>query len=766
MKKIFLNLLLGTALLCNTVPAFAQNNANAKSELSIPSTNGSVAMSLKKYDIKQNEAVNSLNQWLGLSDNYSFEQVSETQDKMGFIQIKFQQLFKNVPLKDGMVILHFKNGIATSINGRLSNVDEKTNVTPVLSRDEALQSAQEQLTVKKLLNTYPIELSLLNNQELGGSALAWKVRIDGKNAKNTLVMANVFIDAVTGKAIQVISLIAHADVTATGETLYSGTQTITTDSYTEGYRLRDNARKIETYDVGGVPQTSNWSSNILFDTAYDLANATTTWGTIPTLMSMKLQATSPSLLSTANPGILLSFISENSFSSIDDGLPLSFNIFYSLLTQANLPLTTPGLYLPLPKPTYEAGYLKLGMNGMDIIDSAYFTITDKSIGIHPWSDPLGNAGTYTMELAKNPALDAHWGMEKTHDFYLQELNRDSYDDNGSVLRNYMNGMLLMSFTQTNAAALPDPYNSMVYGLGDGVIMGPVVGLDVMGHEFTHLVTGNTANLDYEGESGALNESFSDIFGTCIEFFTKGAQANWTIGEDVILGSNPGFFRSMSNPKATASANNPNFPPQPDTYKKQYWQSTTNPNDGNDNGGVHTNSGIGNKWFYLLTEGGTGTNDNSYVYNVTGIGIEKSQQIAYRTLTAYLTPNAQYIDAYHASLQATEDLYGDTSVAYTSVKDAWIAVGVADSLPLNVQTANPLKEKLAVYPNPTNGHFTINNTSDQVFTADLVSILGVNIQKIEIKRGTNSVNIAALSKGVYFLNIHTPAGIISQKVVLK
>lgn len=208
---------------------------------------------------------------------------------------------------------------------------------------------------------------------------------------------------------------------------------------------------------------------------------------------------------------------------------------------------------------------------------------------------------------------------------------------------------------------------MVYGLGDGVSMKPVVGLDVEGHEFTHLVINNNGNggLTYQKESGALNESFADIFGTCIEFYS-GVNTDWNIGEDIMV-SAP-YLRSMSNP---------NGGQQPDTYGGTYWKNPNcgTPDETNDKCGVHSNSGVQNFWFYLLCQGGSGTNDLGNTYSVPGIGITQARQIAYRNLTTYLTPNATYMDAYNGSLQAAQDLYGSTSSQYNSVRAAWYAVGI-------------------------------------------------------------------------------------------
>ena len=119
--------------------------------------------------------------------------------------------------------------------------------------------------------------------------------------------------------------------------------------------------------------------------------------------------------------------------------------------------------------------------------------------------------------------------------------------------------------------------------------------------------------------------------------------------------------------------NPNAYQQPDTYKGTYWYTGTS-----DNGGVHTNSGVLNYWFYLLAHGGSGTNDKGTSFNVTGIGIDKAAAIAYKTLTTYFIPSSQYGDARRLSVKAAQDLYGVGSTEATQTTNAWVAVGVAEA----------------------------------------------------------------------------------------
>jgi hypothetical protein len=209
---------------------------------------------------------------------------------------------------------------------------------------------------------------------------------------------------------------------------------------------------------------------------------------------------------------------------------------------------------------------------------------------------------------------------------------------------------------------------MTYGDGNASI-DPLTSIDIAAHEIGHAVCTNTANLTYSYEPGALNESYSDIWGACVEFFADPTKSTWELGEDVNF-----IIRSLSNPNAHN---------QPDTYLGTYWYTGSG-----DNGGVHTNSGVNNFWFYLLSQGGSGTNDNSDYYSVTGIGISKAAKIAYRTENVYLSASSNYNDAKNYSIQAAADLYGVGSVEWNNVKAAWCAVGVGVCCPTDLTiTAN-------------------------------------------------------------------------------
>ncbi len=264
------------------------------------------------------------------------------------------------------------------------------------------------------------------------------------------------------------------------------------------------------------------------------------------------------------------------------------------------------------------------------------------------------------------ANNAHWASEMTYDYFLQVHNRNSYNGNGIGLFSYVHwGNAISNAMWTGSA--------MVYGDGGGTT-GPFTTAEICGHEISHAVTQYTADLVYENEPGALNESFSDMFGSMVNLFATDT-LNWLIGSQT--GS---AFRNMINPKQYQN---------PDTYKGQYWVTGTE-----DNGGVHTNSGVANYWFALIVQGDTGTNDKGYKYNISPIGSQKSEKIAYRALSTYLTPNSKYIDCYNATILAANDLYGECSVESKTVADAWVAVGVGRPF-----------DTLAVYTNGITGPIT-------------------------------------------------------------
>jgi Zn-dependent metalloprotease len=255
------------------------------------------------------------------------------------------------------------------------------------------------------------------------------------------------------------------------------------------------------------------------------------------------------------------------------------------------------------------------------------------------------------------ALDAHWGAEMTYDYYLNIHGRNSIDNNGYRLDSYVHYFMNVENAFWDGSRI-------VYGDGfSNTNTTPFTSMDVVAHEITHGLTSFTSDLIYQAESGALNESFSDIFGVTIDYASRPTSANWIVGEEI----NGIGYRDMENP---------NIFNNPDTYLGDFWHPIGW--GGSDNDGVHTNVGVQNFWYVLLTEGGAGVNDIGNSYSVSGLGLDKAAQIAYRNLTIYLTPSSEYQDARFYSIISSVDLYGDCSPEVESVTNAWYAVGVGDA----------------------------------------------------------------------------------------
>ncbi|KAA5534228.1 M4 family metallopeptidase [Paenimyroides baculatum] len=380
-----------------------------------------------------------------------------------------------------------------------------------------------------------------------------------------------------------------------------------------------------------------------------------------------------------------------------------------------------------------------------------------------FSEYTNSSPNYTSTNIR-PAVEVHWGMIQTYDYYKNIHNRASFDDNNHDINNYYNAGSFLG-THDNAAAFDavfgnDVYNGMFYGRGSSM-MHPVVALDVAGHEFTHMVVSRNGNggLDYQGESGALNESFADIFGTAIEFYVND-NPNWTIGEGIFKSNiNYNYFRSMSDPNTTPAFLAPN---QSDTYEGNYWANTSSSFD---NGGVHINSGVGNHWFYLLSVGGMGINDLNNNYYVNPITIQKAEKIAYKALTTGLTPTATYLDAYNATIAAAITLYGANSNEWEQVVNAWYAVGIGDA-PASTKNYE-MQSKLKVYPNPTTGNeVTIESELDAATAVEMYDLAGRKVLAPTLLQNRTTINVAGYKTGMYILKFKSNQGEYSHKLMIK
>ena len=346
----------------------------------------------------------------------------------------------------------------------------------------------------------------------------------------------------------------------------------------------------------------------------------------------------------------------------------------------------------------------------DTRGNGIFTYDMKNGTNYSSAEIFSETDDFINETNNQAGVSAHFGAAATYDYFMNHFSRNSYDGNGAAIRSYVH------YSSGYFNAFWDG-SRMTYGDGDGVNTTALTTMDVIGHEITHAVTEHSAGLIYQNESGALNESFSDIFGQSIEFEAFPATASWNLADQAYT-NGTSMIRSMNNPHSQGD---------PHTYNGTNWYTGSG-----DNGGVHTNSGVQNFWYYLLVDGGTGSNDHGYSYNVTGIGLTDAAAIAYRNLTVYLTQNSTYIDARSGAEQSAIDLFGEGSQQHISTVEAWNAVGVPSAEPAisvshtsidleDVPVGGTESSQLAII-NTGNGILNINNITidNELFSVDTTS----------------------------------------------
>ena len=365
--------------------------------------------------------------------------------------------------------------------------------------------------------------------------------------------------------------------------------------------------------------------------------------------------------------------------------------------------------IPVEGATLEINIVDEEGEDLPVLLRAFF-VPDASGVTHIDAD--GIKATITYEKGGSPLVDAHWGMMRVYDFYKNVFGRDSYDDKGATIYNIIytpgyssgkDGMdfddpmprLLYNMAQCSAEARSDWYPPvMIYGMGGQILdletgmPGPYirafVELSIMCHEFTHIVTKNTAQLSSSipSEGGAINESFSDIMAVSLvknDTYGVGSQSPWIVGgQGLIIGKDN--MRNLENPKISGDT------PQADTYLGENW----------DNLDKYKMMGVQNKFYYLLCEGGKGTNDNGDSYDMTGIGIDKGMRIAYLTLTKYCSSETDFSTVSECWQQASEELYGKDSAETQAVIRAWAAVGIGNADVTGIEEINGLPTATEVY----------------------------------------------------------------------
>ncbi len=318
------------------------------------------------------------------------------------------------------------------------------------------------------------------------------------------------------------------------------------------------------------------------------------------------------------------------------------------------------------------GYRLAGEDGSNTTMNGFYEISGSgNTFLYNFNEKWGVYDTDELDWEQQPssnwgasdpaAISAGRNVEDTQHWVTHVLGRNSYDNFGSIASVYVH-------EGTNVVNAYWDGTGFYFGDGDGITANALTVLDVVAHEYGHAITQYTSNLVYSFESGALNESFSDIMGTLVEFAkqpggTAGypdatpGHSDWLMGEDCWLPNTGDALRDISNPQKYQ---------QPSYYQGTHWYTGSG-----DNGGVHTNSGVQNFAFYLLAVGGSGANDGHTYGPITGLGVVAAGEIAMRANMVYLVSSSQYPDTRDAWISAAQDLGYPTA----TVAAVWDACGV-------------------------------------------------------------------------------------------
>ena len=371
-------------------------------------------------------------------------------------------------------------------------------------------------------------------------------------------------------------------------------------------------------------------------------------------------------------------------------------------------------------------------------------------------DNWGN--TYLTETS------THYHVSNAWDYFRNVFGRVGMNGGSAEIRVKTQLGLPNAFFNGN-----NGFPELVFGKDSGWDWG--MEPSVVAHEFTHGVTSSSSDLQYEYESGAVNESFSDIFGVVIHaVMLDGGSTDWIMGNHVPTAPT----RSLEDPNSMGqhwlgtydAYGNPEFGlGQPDTYGGDFWCSC--PYDV-DNGGVHLNSGVQNKWFYVLAHGDDGINDLSNYYDVDGIGMTKAARISYYALTSLLMNSSQYSDSRQATIQAAKILFGECSVEHQNTIDAWYAVGIGSlhscTYTISVDEINELD--LLIYPNPTTQYLNIElpyRTNENIKIYDLT---GKIVKEFNNDNLTFQSDISSLDSGVYTICFSFNGKVISKRFIVQ
>ncbi len=635
-----------------------------------------VEKSFEGQQVTIEEAVSHFNEWFGTGDS-EFALFFDETDEIGLRDMDYQQYINGVKVENCALYVHSRNGYVTLINGDVMPISKMPEVSEHITPRRAIQIATKNDSLDVLHQKI-----IIHKQKTDGSFEYYQV------FRIVTTSEEIFVDCSTGDVIQSLPLSYNA-TTCSINTKYNGLKSISCETNSDGkYILQNSTKNLRT-----LYANFNSSTSTIPENRYNFTNQSTTWSgaylTTIVITAVHNSWWNP-LVGDSNPDLYIRITDANgnllyvSDYKEDCGLDTQFPIAFRLSSMVKIPA--------------NSGY-KIEVWDEDLGDDtkgSTITLSNNEDGTYTWGSSSSNTEGYLIISPWHPALDVQWGLEKTWEFYNNTFNHQGFDGNNALTRAILHSPMSVSniaaeishsifnsqaMEPNNAfACSPDDVSGayLYFGMGNERCES-LVDLNCVTHEFTHLVTAYRpkGKLVYQGESGAINEGYSDAMAVAAEALLKG-DVNWKYGHGVselgLTSSNKNivydYCRNLANPKNGGPEG-----PKPDTYGGQYWYDPTNTSL--DYGGVHMNNSIFTHWFYILCEGKSGVNDNQRSYSVNPIGMEKALKIIWRMHRTYLPPQATYAQARQYAIQSAIDLFPGDEDVLKSVTDAWYAVGVGD-----------------------------------------------------------------------------------------
>ncbi len=402
-------------------------------------------------------------------------------------------------------------------------------------------------------------------------------------------------------------------------------------------------------------------------------------------------------------------------------------------------------------------------------DNANFNINTKYNVYNSWSTTgqiTDSDDNWGIDQIK--ATTPHWMVAKTWSYFKLKFNRDGMYNNKEVrvfadeeFSTFNNSFEYYSAVYVHK--LGKDYINLGYFQNDLDEIIYSSELSILAHEFTHGINRYEGKLKYKFESGALSESFSDIFGFVTRNWVTGS-TDWIIGIPETKDSDK---RNLEFPKLFGLHYDNNFNlvlGQPNCYLGDFYYDAPYYND---NGGVHVNSGVMNHWFYILSNGKVGTNDLGNNYSVFGIGIEKSAELTYYNFVNNMQKYSQYDDAMEGAVIASKLLYGECSMEHISTQNAWYAVGLGTISQCDESALTEYNININVSPNPVIDHLVISTLEQGTKNAMVLSLDGTIVyQSNQFSENDFEINMSDFLSGTYLVKITFENGTSSWKKVIK